>query len=190
MVAQVSRRLARSGLVAALAVAPLAACGPAPPPFATAPSDGAVQQALLARIAMTDEPMPPAPNADSGDLPPTPCAALFQVQSLSVTQQPTSQGQLLEATAYQIAVSSTYTVTRIAPDPPSEQGPQANSIGDCFGPTASPPASWGVGQSVVLQGSATITYKGPYWLLRDGDVVIPLASGSSHPFTVKALPAH
>jgi hypothetical protein len=190
-------------IAAAAATLALAACAPPTPPmppppaqqppFAVAPSDSAVEQAMIARIVMADEPFPAPPGRPpQSDDPPTPCSALFTVQSVSVTQQPVSNGvssrpivaAVLPPPPHAIEVDATWHATRIAADPDTP-GPQRSTQADCFNADAT--NDWAVGQSVVFHATTTITYTGPYWMLVDGDVHIPLASGPPHPFTVKIV---
>jgi len=154
---------------------------PPQPPFATAPSDSAVQQALMQRFEMTDSfPVDPSSTASS---PPPACSTLFTVQSESVTQQP-----VVQAGHYSVEVAATIQATRIAIDSPNDVGAFQDDVSDCFGAPA-PLPGWAIGASVTLPANYTLTYVGPYWLLQVGDVTIPLASGPAHAFTVKQVTA-
>jgi hypothetical protein len=154
---------------------------PPQPPFATAPVDSAVQQALMQRLGMTDS-FPTDPSSP-GNNPPMACAALFTVQSESITQQP-----VLQAGHYSVEVDATIQATRTAIDSPNDVGAFQDDVSDCFGAPA-PLPGWAIGASVTLPAKYTLTYVGPYWLLQDGDVTIPLSSGPSHAFTVKQVTA-
>jgi hypothetical protein len=175
-------------LLSALALTgALAGCVPAPPqpPFATAPADDAVQQAILQRITAADPPFPTLPASMGVTQPPPPCSVLFSVQSVSVTQQPVSQFGV----GYFVEVDSTFQATRLAIDSPNDTGPFQDDVADCFAGASAPLPDWPIGATMTLHGKTSLTYVGPYWLLSDGDVTIPLAGGPSHAFSVKQITA-
>ena len=143
---------------------------PPQPPFATAPSDSAVQQALMQRFEMTDSfPVDPSSTASS---PPPACSTLFTVQSESVTQQP-----VVQAGHYSVEVAATIQATRIAIDSPNDVELSRTTSAIVSARRRRTPG-WAIGASVTLPANYTLTYVGPYWLLLVGDRhAIPLASG-------------
>jgi hypothetical protein len=166
----------------ALAGLALSACGgPPAPPFATAPSDAAVADALTARVEAPDTPDMAVRPGLPGDTPHTPsCQDSYRVDQVSVKQQPQH-----DAYGYRVKVDASYQVTRLLPDTEDTviAGPN-----DCFGYNSNNQIAWNGGAATIAGGGA-ITWRGSYWLLNVGDEYIPMSPGPEHAFVVQELKA-